>query len=46
MIAEKMQGALNEQVNAELYPAYLYLSMDKEIAQRVFTPPAATERGI
>ena len=45
MIAEKMQDALNEQLNAELYSAYLYLSMDKEMAQRVFTPPAAAEGG-
>jgi len=28
MISEKMQDALNEQINAELYSAYLYLSMD------------------
>ena len=28
MISEKMQDALNEQVNAELYSAYLYLSME------------------
>ena len=27
MISEKMQKALNEQVNAEFYSAYLYLSM-------------------
>jgi ferritin len=27
MIAEKMQGALNAQINAELYSAYLYLAM-------------------
>jgi len=27
MIGEKMQEALNEQINAELYSAYLYLSM-------------------
>jgi ferritin len=27
MIGEKMQDALNEQINAELYSAYLYLSM-------------------
>ena len=27
MIGKKMQGALNEQINAELYSAYLYLSM-------------------
>ena len=28
MISKKMQDALNEQVNAELYSAYLYLSME------------------
>ena len=28
MIGKKMQDALNEQVNAELYSAYLYLSME------------------
>jgi len=28
MISEKMQAALNEQVNAEWYSAYLYLSME------------------
>jgi ferritin len=27
MLSEKMQAALNEQVNAELYSGYLYLSM-------------------
>jgi ferritin len=27
MISKKMQDALNEQINAELYSAYLYLSM-------------------
>lgn len=27
MIGKKMQEALNEQINAELYSAYLYLSM-------------------
>lgn len=27
MISEKMESALNEQINAELYSAYLYLSM-------------------
>ena len=27
MIKEKMQEALNQQVNAELYSSYLYLSM-------------------
>ncbi len=28
MISKKMEDALNEQVNAELYSAYLYLSME------------------
>jgi len=28
MISKKMEAALNEQVNAELYSAYLYLSME------------------
>ena len=28
MITKKMQQALNEQINAELYSAYLYLSME------------------
>ena len=28
MISEKIQQALNEQINAELYSAYLYLSMN------------------
>jgi ferritin len=27
MIAKKMENALNEQINAEMYSAYLYLSM-------------------
>lgn len=27
MLSEKMQDALNKQLNAELYSAYLYLSM-------------------
>ena len=27
MLSEKMQHALNEQINAELYSSYLYLSM-------------------
>jgi len=27
MIDQKMQDALNEQINAELYSSYLYLSM-------------------
>ena len=30
MINEKMNAALNNQVNAELYSAYLYLSMQKK----------------
>jgi ferritin len=28
MVSKKMETALNEQVNAELYSAYLYLSME------------------
>ena len=28
MISKKMEEALNEQVNAELYSSYLYLSME------------------
>ena len=28
MISEKMQDAINEQINAELYSAYLYLAMN------------------
>jgi len=27
MLSDKIQGALNDQLNAELYSAYLYLSM-------------------
>ena len=27
MLSKKMEGALNEQINAELYSAYIYLSM-------------------
>ncbi|MDY6916039.1 MAG: ferritin-like domain-containing protein, partial [Candidatus Cloacimonadota bacterium] len=27
MISEKMQDAINEQINRELYSGYLYLSM-------------------
>jgi len=27
MLKKKMEGALNEQINRELYSAYLYLSM-------------------
>jgi len=27
MLSKKMEKALNEQINAELYSAYLYLSM-------------------
>jgi len=30
MISKKMQDALNEQINAELYSAYLYLAMAAE----------------
>lgn len=32
MISQKMQDALNEQVNAELYSAYMYLSMSAYFA--------------
>lgn len=32
MLSQKMQEALNEQVNAELYSAYLYLSMSAHCA--------------
>jgi len=28
MLAEKMQNTLNDQINAEMYSAYLYLSME------------------
>jgi ferritin len=31
MISKKMQDALNEQINAELYSAYLYLAMAAEL---------------
>ncbi len=63
MLGKKMESALNKQINAEIYSAYLYLSMaawsdsqgldgfgdhghglymiDRELAARVFTPPAA-----
>jgi ferritin len=32
MISDKMQGAINSQINAELYSAYLYLSMSSYFA--------------
>lgn len=32
MLSEKMQAALNEQINAELWSAYLYLSMSAYFA--------------
>lgn len=34
MISEKMQSALNEQINAELWSAYLYLSMSAYFAEQ------------
>jgi len=34
MISKKMEDALNEQVNAELYSAYLYLSMESYFKSR------------
>lgn len=36
MISEKMQSALNEQLNMELYSSYLYLSMAAYFSQSVF----------
>lgn len=46
MLNNDMEKALNAQVNAEMYSAYLYLFMlDRELGQRVFTPPAATSEG-
>ncbi|MBS3816731.1 MAG: ferritin [Candidatus Thermoplasmatota archaeon] len=34
MIDEEMEEALNDQINAELYSAYIYLSMASEFASR------------
>jgi ferritin len=34
MISKKMEDALNEQVNAELYSAYLYLSMESHFKSK------------
>ena len=32
MLSERMQGALNEQINAELYSSYLYLAMSSHFS--------------
>jgi len=32
MLSKKVQKALNEQINAELYSAYIYLSMSNQLA--------------
>jgi ferritin len=37
MISEKVSDALNKQVNAELYSAYLYLSMSSWFSERSLT---------
>lgn len=34
MLSKKVQKALNEQINAELYSAYLYLSMSNQLASK------------
>ncbi len=34
MISQKMQDAINEQINAELYSAYLYLSMSADLEEK------------
>lgn len=34
MLTEKMEKALNEQINAELWSAYLYLSMSNDCASK------------
>ena len=36
MISKKMQEAINEQINAELYSAYLYLSMSAYCAENTY----------
>ncbi len=36
MISEKMQGAINAQINAEMWSAYLYLSMSLDAANKGF----------
>jgi ferritin len=37
MISEKMQKALNEQINAEIFSSYLYLSMAAYFEQENWT---------
>lgn len=34
MLSEKMQEALNAQINAEMWSAYLYLSMSMDCAAK------------
>ena len=34
MLSEKMQSAINAQINAELWSAYLYLSMSMDAANK------------
>ena len=36
MISKKMQEAINEQINAEMYSAYLYLSMSAYCAENTY----------
>ena len=36
MISKKMQEAINEQINAEIYSAYLYLSMSAYCAENTY----------
>ena len=36
MISKKMQEAINAQINAELWSAYLYLSMSMDAADKGF----------
>ena len=37
MISQKMNDALNEQVNAEMFSSYLYLSMSAWCSERSLT---------
>lgn len=37
MISKKIQEAINEQINAELYSAYLYMSMSAYCAENTFS---------
>jgi len=41
MLSKKVQQALNEQINAELYSSYLYLSMSNQLALQNFPGMAA-----